>query len=266
MRQSSRASGGIVTQSCWSKNASACSRQVAHQVGLAARLDVGVLDLLHRRFPVVAESHLPRRGLDLRQTERVLALGDRDQLLRRVGDHLVVEILLEPVRADRLAHDRPRVGTGPRLGADDALAQGARVARERRVQLLGGLLHPPGKDRIVAVVVAEPAGDHAAHVVDVIGGAVGDSPGDLRRGAACPASRIELLAQAVDLFRRGGEGAGGSAGIDCLETAACVLEREQSICKGKQRRCFGAQLVAPVEQRDLMFQVAIEQHVIHPSL
>ena len=183
------------------------TRQIANHFDLLARLDVGVLHLLHRGLPVVAEAHLARGLLRFTEAEGVLLLGDRDQLLGRVRDHLVDEIGLEAFGADRVADDRTfavvsaaatttaastsastaacrstsrghrRAGTE----SNDALAQCARVRRHRFIELAIRILEPPREHRIETVVVAIPVADCAAELIEIVGAAVGDRLRDARR-------------------------------------------------------------------------------------
>ena len=50
------------------------------------------------------------------------------------------------------------------------------------------------------------------------------------------------------------------------EVAARVLEREQSVGEREQRSRLGAHPVLPVEQRDLVLQVVVQQDVVRASL
>jgi hypothetical protein len=86
------------------------------------------------------------------------ALGDGNQLFRRIGDERVREIGPHPLRPDRIAHDRLVL---TRLVVDDALAQEFLVVAERLVGPLVRLGHPPREHRVVARIVAVPALERA---------------------------------------------------------------------------------------------------------
>ena len=132
------------------------ARQIANQVGLLARLDVQRLHLLERRLPVVAEAHLARRLLHLGLAPGELALGDREQLLGRVGDHLGAELGASASRPIGV----PTIGSSsPGRMPSDALAQQLAIRVERRAALLVGSLGPPREQRVVALVVVEPAAE-----------------------------------------------------------------------------------------------------------
>src|SRR3972149_5132149 len=155
-----------------------CSPPRTNELRLLPGLDERVLALLHRGLPLVAEPHLARRLLDLAQAERVLPLRDRDQFRGRVGNHLVLEVGLEPVGADRVADDgaralvaAPPAAPGraggplspPRRGeAHQPLANRARVARQRFVESRERIARPPGEHRVVPVVEPVPAPEHTA--------------------------------------------------------------------------------------------------------
>jgi hypothetical protein len=64
------------------------AREIPHQIGLLARLDVQRLDLFERGLPIVAKAHVTRRLQHRAVAPGELAFGDRQQLLRRVRDEL----------------------------------------------------------------------------------------------------------------------------------------------------------------------------------
>src|SRR3972149_3198270 len=110
-----------------------CSPPRTNELRLLPGLDERVLALLHRGLPLVAEPHLARRLLDLAQAERVLPLRDRDQFRGRVGNHLVLEVGLEPVGADRVADDGARALVAAPAAAPAApAAAAARASRRTR--------------------------------------------------------------------------------------------------------------------------------------
>ena len=59
-----------------------------------------------------------------------------------------------------------------------------------------------------------------------------------------------------------GDRHGRGARVDRREVATRVLQREQSVGERNEHRDFAAHLVLPVEQRDLMDQIVVEQHVV----
>ena len=61
--------------------------QVADQVDHLARLDVLVLDGLEGLLPIVAEAHFVGGAQHLLVAPGELVIGERDQLVRRVGNH-----------------------------------------------------------------------------------------------------------------------------------------------------------------------------------
>ncbi len=94
-------------------------QHVADHGRLLAGLDVHALDLLDRAFPVVAESHLPRRLLHLLFLPREFLVGEGDELLRRVRNHLVREIHDEAGTAAGSARNAGVVGLARRIGLGD---------------------------------------------------------------------------------------------------------------------------------------------------
>ena len=194
--------------------------EIANHLRLPAGLHIGVLHPFHCRLPIVAEAEVARGLLHLTEREGVLPLGNGDQLLRRIRNHLVREIFCQPNFADRVTNDRSvggRASAGARTAgttaphvrgqdggrdADDPLSQRARIADERGVEPSVGRLDPPGELRIVAVVVAVPVRNDPTDLIDVVGRAIGNRAGDFggrragpgrgvgrRRGEACRAGR-----------------------------------------------------------------------------
>ena len=75
--------------------------------------------LLDSALPVIAEAHRARGLLHLGLAPGEVAVGERDQLLRRIGDHVVAEVGDETFPAARLALDVRRVGAERRPGRND---------------------------------------------------------------------------------------------------------------------------------------------------
>ena len=94
---------------------------VAHDRRLAAGRHVHALHLLDGALPVVAEPHLARRLLHLLLVPRELAVGERDELLGRVGNHLVGEIEHQSGPAARRARNAGVVGLARRVGLRDEI-------------------------------------------------------------------------------------------------------------------------------------------------
>src|SRR6185503_17377502 len=72
-----------------------------------------------------------------------------------------------------------------RLGrtvADHALAQRPGITSQRFVEPTIRILHPPGEQRIVPIVITIPAADDAAELIDVLRRAVRYHSGDAWRG------------------------------------------------------------------------------------
>ena len=163
MRHTRLAKGGTVRSCSVSRKSMASSAQLADQPGLRARLDVQRLDVLQRRAPVLSEAELLGGAQHLAVAPLELGLGDLDQLLGAVGDPLALELGPKRVAADRVAQDRVAVAL---VDSGDLLAQVLGVAAQLAVELAVGLPAPPAEDRVVAVVVAEPARERALQVAD----------------------------------------------------------------------------------------------------
>ena len=98
--------------------------QVHDHPRLAAGRNRSVLGLLDRFLPIAAKPHLARRLQHLLIAPGKLLLGERDQLLRRVGNHGLRQILDEAFAATRGAWNPARVGLPRRIGIE--LQVGAR--------------------------------------------------------------------------------------------------------------------------------------------
>ena len=136
-------------------------QHVADDRRLPAGLDVHAFDLLERLLPVVAESHLRATPCCIScVAPREFLLGERDELLWRVRDHFVREIL-----------DQPRAPSG---GARDARAVGLarRVRIERHVGAghvsLAGVLDEQVVDLRVAAQTIEVERLQRGEPVDVV--------------------------------------------------------------------------------------------------
>ena len=110
MCSDSAATCGTVIRSCVAQVVDRLEQHRANRRGLTAGRRVHVLHLLDRLLPVVPEAHLARRLPHLLLAPRELFLAERDQLLRRIRDHLVRQILLEPEAAAGVARNAAVVG------------------------------------------------------------------------------------------------------------------------------------------------------------
>ena len=277
-------------------------REIANEIRLLARLDVHVLHLLHRRLPIVTEPHFARRLPGLREAERILLLGDRDQFVGRVRNHRVAQVGREPLGADgitdnrlvgggRVARRRCRCRAGTSLSAartrhdqcrrraDHARANGGRIPPHGVVEFLIRIGGPPGEERVVAVVIAIPDTDRVADQVKLIGGAVAHRARHLGRGHTHGARgavttraravarwarrrRLEKRAQAVHRLGNVGQCARRRLRVDCLEIATIILEREHAIGKRKQRQHFLALELLAIHQLQLIAHMVVQQHVV----
>ena len=146
-----------------------CAR-VGDQLRLLPRSDVEILHVLLSAPPIVSEAELPRGLRHLLVAPGELAIGDLDELLRRIGDHLVLELRKERLSPDRITDDRVSV---LRLASEMVLEIGL-VASELGVQLFVGFLHPPTEERIVAVVELVPSTKRALERTSARGCVTGD--------------------------------------------------------------------------------------------
>ena len=123
MRQSSRASGGIVTQSWLVEELLGLLREVADQLGLLAGFDVRCSSpsrappSSRRRIPCRARPSWPRSRLNA-YSRLPIAISSS----ARVGDHLVREVGCESLGADGIADDRARVVAASTRGASAGAA------------------------------------------------------------------------------------------------------------------------------------------------
>ena len=92
--------------------------QIHDHPRLAAWRDGGVFGLLDRLLPVIAEAHLARRLQHLLVAPGKFLLGERDQLLRRVRNHGLGQILNQAFAAARRAWNPARVGLPRRIGIE----------------------------------------------------------------------------------------------------------------------------------------------------
>ena len=90
--------------------------QIHDHSRLLPGLDGGLLGVLDRLLPVVAEAERARRLLHLRFAPREFTIRQRDQLLGRVRNHVVGEVANQPGAAARTALNVRGVGLARRAG------------------------------------------------------------------------------------------------------------------------------------------------------
>ncbi|KAK1251832.1 hypothetical protein MKX07_007311 [Trichoderma sp. CBMAI-0711] len=141
---------------------------LAHQPLDEARLLAGrhrvLLDRVERLLPVVAVAELLGRGLHLQLAVVELLLGQRDELLRRVGDHLRLELRQQRLAAQGLADDVARLALvhARQLALDerDKVREGVvgRLPRRRRPPVEHGVVR--GVEGVELVQVAAQLRHH----------------------------------------------------------------------------------------------------------
>ncbi len=239
------------------------------------------LDLLERLLPVVAEAHLARGLLELDFAPGKLLFGDGDELLGRVGNELVVQVLNDRLPADRVAHDRLVFAL---LDSDDFLAKELDVFLERSVDLLVGRLAPPGKERVVPIVELEPLRERRTLFLQHRGATVGHdlrrpdrlgvpSAGrglqSLRRSGLRGVARqpgLDGLAGPLDLEGDLGESLCGGRRIDRVHAAARVIEGENRSREGHERGRLGDSLLLPVEKPQVVVEAIGQKEPVDPAL
>src|SRR2546430_16940639 len=84
-------------------------RQAANHLGLLARLDVMVLDVLERFLPIVAITKIARSLLHLVLAPGHFLVGDPDQFFGSVGNHFRLQFAEQRFAPDRITDDVARV-------------------------------------------------------------------------------------------------------------------------------------------------------------
>ena len=195
--------------------------QVHDHPRLPAGRDRGLLDLLDRLLPVVAEAHLARRLLHLVLAPCEFLVGERDELLGRVRNHVVAQVANQAFAAARLALDLRRVGFARRARRDG-------LGGVRDVGL-GAPLHVEVVDLRVArerVEVERLQRRRASRVVALSGA-----------GAAARA----VLPRAAAARRRGRPPSAAAFRVEARDDVAhLVLRQRDDLGEVRDRRKFGA--------------------------
>ncbi len=248
--------------------------EIAHQRGLRPGLDVILLHLFERCFPVVSATHLPRRPLQLGVDPRKLALGDRDQFLRRVGDHFAFKVGDQPLATDRIADHRllPR----RRVDPDDLLAQELAVIVHRRRELLVRIACPPTEYGIVAVEGLEPLVERLLQLVEPVGRPKRDNLARHQRfNFVLRLADLALLRRLQSRLDRGPgplqrlghrfeRGCGGFA-VDRLESTPRLLEMRHLFGKRQQRRHLVCPRLVAIDQSQFVREMRAEQCGVDPA-
>jgi hypothetical protein len=173
------------------------------------------------RLPPVVEAQRLGRLVHLGVAPLELAVRDLDELLWRVGDHLVGELAEQRLATDRIADQRLVVDA-----LDQLLADRLRVAFERRVRLRVRLSGPPAEQRVVAVAVAKPPGQRTPQRVH-----------PARRAMRDRRRRRHLAQLVVQLPDRGAERVqcgGDLLGIDRVHPPARLREADDRLPEGQE--------------------------------
>jgi len=218
---------------------------------------VVALDLLQRGLPVVPAAHLARRFEQAFAAPGELAVGDRDQLLGRVGDHGEAQLLEQRHAPDRVADDRLVVAA---LQARDLLAQVLRVALEFRPQRLHRFPDPPVEGRVVVGPEAVPLLERAAQAVDAAGGPVGDALLQATHQLGRLLALLdELRSQLFELGRR-------LLGIQRQDAARALDQGADARGERQERRQLLAPLGVLARASALPLEVVLEQDPVDPRL
>ena len=221
--------------------------------------------MLQSRLPVLSEPQLARRLEHPLLAPGELPIRDRDQLLRRVGDHLAGQVGRHPVRADRVADDGLLTPLRP---SDHLRPQRGQVAVQGVVGLLEGLFRPPGEEGVVAGVVAVPGSECTSVGLKH---PHGPEPRDRRRGRlpvpapASPPGGGPVGEYALGLPDRNGQRRQlprDRFPIDRLHEAPDRQQIEDVLREGQQRRHLGERARLPGEQFPPVAQFAGQQHMI----
>ena len=177
--------------------------QITNQLRLFAGLNVQPLNVFERLVPIVAIAQVARGFLHLGFTPGELLISDGNQFFRSVWDHLRGQLDHQCFTANRITNNIARI-TGPRVAASSPLETGLLVQRsicttagrprssirnfsrshtglvtheggivlQRLVRRLIRLGHPPGEDRIVAIVIVEPVSKRVSQAADICGRAI----------------------------------------------------------------------------------------------
>src|SRR5690606_15276132 len=129
--------------------------ELADELRLLARLDVDRAHVIERGLPIGVETELGRDLLHLSLAPCELAPADLEKLFGGIGNSLGLERANEGLPTDRIPDER-RIPALLIAIARELLSQIPRVALERPLRLLVGLLRPPGEDRIVSRVESVP--------------------------------------------------------------------------------------------------------------
>ena len=194
---------------------------------------------------------------------RSLALGRGRRAARRspAGRSRRRQALLAAAACRRRRRrDRARRPTGRRCDRPEPLPEKAGVGLELLVGRLVGLCNPPGEERVVAVVEAEPAAERAAQAVDGRQGAVGDGP--LHSVLALARSLLERALGFADRLGQAGSVAGDLRPVHRLELPPRRLEVEDRLREGDERRDLASLLGSQLELAKLVRQVVLEEQVV----
>ncbi len=157
--------------------------ELPDQRGLAAGSNELLLDVLERLFPVVAIAEVARGGDHPLLAPGQLPIGDRQQPLGVVGNHLRGQLALQSGAADRAAQDGRLVVF---VDAGDLLPQELGIVLQAGVEFLVRRLDPPAHDRIVAVIELVPMAKGPRRGPDGRGGAPAIRPLGPRTVGDCP--------------------------------------------------------------------------------
>ncbi len=235
----------------------------ARDLQLGHLLDEEVVDLriprelveverLQRLQPILVELAVAHRGClcrhrpttpaaTSRTTDAAEALHDVGHLVLRERNQLL-QVGHRGVLRSRRGRHRLRPGGRHRrrgaVGWHDPLAQELRVALQRRIRLLERQAHPPGEQRVVAVVEGEPLGEAGTQRVNrrrPPRGHVLPDPQRVTRRAARQ-SRLEPRLHPPDLRRRRGERARGLLRVNVLDPDAGFNEADDGR-RERNERC-----------------------------
>ena len=185
-------------------------------------------------------------------------LGHGDQLVGRVGHHLVFQVQREALRPDRVADDG-LVLAG--VVSDDFLAEKLGVFLQGRRELLIGLARPPAELRIVAVVILEPVLQGLAEVSQPVRGAQDHDLVRLLRPLALQRF-LRFLKVRADLRERRRR----LLGIDGFILPARLLQPGDVLREAHERRHLGAALLLAGEQTEFVAQLQAHQVPVNPAL
>src|SRR5262249_16850560 len=157
------------------------------------------------------------------------------------------------------SRSKTRFCCGARVRGTVSLAEEAGIRLERLVSRLIRLLHPPGGERVVAVLKAEPAAPRAPQALDGRQRAVGGRP---LRTRLAPRLALQLAARLGDLLGQPGQVPSDLRPVPGLERPTRLVQFEDRPSKGDQRVRIGPLLGAEIALPQLVGQVVLEEEVI----